>query len=202
MSPKPKTPPKLTYPQKTAAGRNAEIAAGITAEPGSRAFNESQPAALRVPDAQTSEGIAERNASTLMPTPGLKLISDEWYGQIEMGNPFQETGKPYADANPDKHFRFLGDSMTKGRGKRGYQVFNDPQTGKPVVVAGMTLAFIPMAVKEEKDRRLSEKTNLLRKQTREQYEEATRKLQKDSGGQLQALDGKITETVGHQRAEI
>lgn len=195
---------KLTYPDPT-RGKIPETKTADAPAPGSAAFNEAQTAVTGhpgVPTAYTDEGLKAANEGKLLPTPGLKLIQDEWYGQLEDGNPFQETGKPYADANPDKHFRFLGDAMVKNRGKRGYQVVNDPQTGKPVVVAGMTLAFIPMAVKEEKERRQAEKTNAMRRKSREDYNEEAKRIQQETGGSFQAVAGEITETRGHRRVAI
>src|SRR6185436_4887945 len=86
------------------------------------------------------------------------VINDEWYGQIETANPFDEAAEPYIKANPGRKFRFLGPTTVKRHGKRGYQETINKATGKPVESNGMTLASIPIHVHEERARRVQQIT--------------------------------------------
>lgn len=87
------------------------------------------------------------------------VINDEWYGQIEQANPFDEAAAPYQKANPGRKFRFLGEMTVKRHGTRGYVPVLDKATGKPIVVSGMTLASIPMHVHKERARRVQAETD-------------------------------------------
>jgi hypothetical protein len=80
------------------------------------------------------------------------VLEDEWYGELEAAEPFEEAAKPYKEANPGQHFRYLGRTAVSKRGKRGYQPVVNPNTGKVVEVSGMVLARIPKHVKEQRER--------------------------------------------------
>jgi len=116
------------------------------------------------------------------------VITDEWDGQIEQGEPFEEAAAPYKLANPDRHFRYIGDVMTKRRGKRGYVPVIDKASGKPVVVSGMTLSSIPMHIHEERVRRVDAKTDGQAAQRQEPIREQLADAGKAMGLGTAALD--------------
>lgn len=89
----------------------------------------------------------------------LYVLSDEWHGQLEAGNPFYEAAEPYMRANPGLVFRYLGAPTVKRHGRRGYEPVIDKRTGLPVEVSGMTLAKIPRHVHEERQRRVAALTD-------------------------------------------
>jgi len=116
------------------------------------------------------------------------VISDEWYGQIEQGDPFLEAADPYEKANPGRKFRYLGETTVKRHGKRGYQEVIDKQTGKPVTVSGMTLASIPRHVHEERARRVAQLTDDQAASKQEPIREQLAEAGKAAGIGTAALD--------------
>lgn len=88
----------------------------------------------------------------------LFVLSDEWNGQIETGNPFYEAAEPYMRANPGLVFRYLGNPTVKRHGRRGYVPVID-SNGKQVEVSGMVLARIPRHIAEERVRQVSQLTD-------------------------------------------
>lgn len=89
----------------------------------------------------------------------LFVLSDEWHGQLEAGDPFYEAAEPYIKANPGLVFRYLGNTTVKRHGRRGYEPVIDKRTGKQVEVSGMVLAKIPRHIKEERERRIASLTD-------------------------------------------
>ncbi len=116
------------------------------------------------------------------------VINDEWYGQIEQGDPFKEAAEPYEKANPDRKFRYLGDTTVKRHGKRGYQEVIDKKTSLPVKVSGMTLASIPMHVHEERARRVAKLTDDQAASKQEPIREVLAEAGKEMGIGSAALD--------------
>jgi hypothetical protein len=114
------------------------------------------------------------------------VISDEWYGQIEEGNPFHEVAKPYMDANPNRYFRFIGERHSKARGTRGFQPTRDGD-GKAVMCNGMQLASIPMEVGKERRRRIQANAADQARIAGQKLAEQANKAAVDSKGAVQLI---------------
>lgn len=114
------------------------------------------------------------------------VIDQEWAGQIERGDPFGETAKPYQDANPDKHFRFLGDFTVKRRGRRDYQTVYDGNQ-KPVKVNGMELAWVPKHIHEQRAERMREDGRAKQEAQKQAAEENIERAAADSHGAITVL---------------
>lgn len=125
------------------------------------------------------------------------VIQDEWYGQLESGDPFEDAAKPYKDANPDKHFRYLG-ARTMGRhGTRGYVPVRRAD-GKSVTVSGMVLAQIPKPIRDERVKRLEVENREVMIERQQQAQEDLTRAVVDSGGDLAVLNSMDTQdTVSH-----
>lgn len=106
----------------------------------------------------SDQNIAERQAKFEAQTAGAHVISDEWYGQLETGSPFEDRARPYQHDNPDKEFRYISmrESVQQKRGMRGYVPIRDRETGKDVDVAGQKLCWIPKDVYEDRQRKKME----------------------------------------------
>jgi hypothetical protein len=136
-------------------------------------------------------------------TSGIHVISDEWHGQLETGNPFDDTAQPFKEANPDKHFRYLSvrESVAKTRGKRGYQEIRD-ENGKAVDCAGMRLCWIPKEVHQQRERKkLAAATSALTN-SMQTLQEAGDRASVESGGAISAIRDKSHDSAfdGAQRA--
>jgi hypothetical protein len=115
------------------------------------------------------------------------VITDEWYGQLEMGDVFGETARPYVAANPDKEFRWLGEMMLRKRGNRGYQIVRD-KNGKPVTVSGMVLAYIPKSIFLQRQAKKEQENLDAQAKKKEEVEEVKARTEVDSGGLMNFYD--------------
>ncbi|HEX8186474.1 MAG TPA: hypothetical protein VF747_17035 [Blastocatellia bacterium] len=114
--------------------------------------------------------------------PVVEVITDEWEGQLEERNPYEEAAEPFVKGNPDKHFRYLSELQTSKRGKRGYQEVR--KNGQPVKVGTQTLAFIPREVHERRQRKVVAEAMDMLDTSRENYREQERRAAVDSGGSI------------------
>lgn len=174
-------PKKLASPTK--ANSEANLKAGFDAK--------------ALPGEYSEEEIARKQAEFESRGPLVEVISDEWEGQIEERNPYEEAAEPFIRGNPDKHFRFIGDLQTSKRGKRGYQEVR--KNGKPVIVAGQKLAFIPKEVHESRQRKVVREAMDALDTSRENYQEQQNKAAVDSGGAISALPSEHEVFEGNRR---
>lgn len=132
--------------EPTATPKSAIVMEPEAPAPGSRAFIEQNPLLTDADKAAmmryTDEAIAERTADR-PPTPGLKIIKDEWYGSIEQANPYDKAVAPFIRDNPDKSFMFQDSAVAQRLGDSGFQKVTDPETGKFVEAGGQVLTFMP-----------------------------------------------------------
>src|ERR1044072_6838417 len=127
------------------------------------------------------EEIAERQAQFEERGPMVEVISDEWYGQISEGDPFQETAAPFIAGNKDKEFRFISPAAMQKRGRRGYQqVYN--RKGEPVEVAGQQLGWIPKEEKIKRDRRKEAAATSALEASKDRMREDSERAQVESKG--------------------
>jgi hypothetical protein len=143
----------------------------------------------------------EKTAAPLPDTDDVKVIEDQWYGEISSGDPFYEAARPYIEANPDKHFRWLSDPHCQRRTKRGYQDVYDKQ-GRIVECAGQRLGWIPRHEYERRQRAQEARTMSVLKTSRETHQEAERKAARDSGGAIEILPDEGERFVGNRRVAL
>ncbi len=117
----------------------------------------------------------------------LYVLSDEWGGQIETGNPFYEAAEPYMRANPGLVFRYLGNPTVKRHGRRGYEPVLD-RNGKQVEVSGMILARIPRQIHEERVRQVSNRTDEQDAKRQSDIADQIAKVGQEAGVGAQMLD--------------
>lgn len=88
------------------------------------------------------------------------IVQDEWEGKglRAAGLLFDETDKPYRDANPGHVFRWLHANVCDKLGTDGFQEVRGPD-GARVTCADHWLAFKPREVQERQDRELEEQVN-------------------------------------------
>ena len=129
------------------------------------------------------------------------VIEDEWYGEISSGDPFYEIARPYIEANPDKHFRWLSDPHCQRRTKRGYQDVYD-KTGKVVECAGSRLGWIPRHEYERREKARADRATSALKISKETYQEAENKALRDSGGSISMLPHEDERFVGNRRVSV
>lgn len=158
----------------------AKTATPLTPPPGSRDYIDPMGG---VPEHYSTESIAARQAAAAAAgraPSGVKVIADQWEGEIAEGNPFEETARPFVEGNPDKHFRYLGDKQTRNRGDRGYVPAYDE--GKPVTVSGMRLGYISKDAHNTRARQVVERSNEAIRAAKEEYQEAEDRAVRDSEG--------------------
>lgn len=85
--------------------------------------------------------IQQKQAEFERDGPVALVISDEWYGKLERGSPFEEAAQPYRDANPDKEFRWMSPRLLAKLGWRGWQAVEPT-----VECSGMVLGWMPQYV--------------------------------------------------------
>lgn len=151
-----------------------------------------------LPAAASEEETARKQAEFEASGPIVEVITDEWYGQIEEGNPFNDAAEPFIKGNPDKHFRFLSALQTSKRGKRGYQEVR--KNGKGVEVQGQKLAFIPEEVHEQRRRKVVREAMDQLQTSRETYREQEQKAVRDSGGSIGVFSEADEVYEGNRRA--
>lgn len=140
-------------------------------------------------------------AAVLADTADAYVVEDEWYGTISQGDPFYEVARPYIEANPDKHFRFLSDPHCLKRTTRGYQPVYD-KNKRTVECAGSRLAWIPRAEYERRRRAQEERTMSAIKTSKENYGEAEQRAAKDSAGAIEILPDEGERFVGNRRVAV
>lgn len=118
------------------------------------------------------------------------VIADEdkeWHGQVQTLDPLQETGRKYAEANPDQHIRWLGDAAMKRRGKRDYVDVIGPDK-KPVTVNGMRLGRIPKHIHEQREALIVKDTDSQSASKQEAIQQRLAEAGREVGISTAALD--------------
>jgi hypothetical protein len=127
------------------------------------------------------------------------VITHEWDQHLETGDPFEDAAKRFKDANPHLEFRFLSDRVNAKRGKRGYVEVEDPQTGKSVVVGGLTLAAIPKDIfKARSEAKYKEATQNIDASS-DRLKEQERRAVHDSKGAIEILPDEDMTHEGRRR---
>lgn len=173
--------------RKTVSQNKADSKANVKA-----GFDESA-----LPGGYSKEETARRQAEFKARGPLVEVIRDEWHGQLEEGNPFDETARPYIEGNPDKHFRFLSPLQMSKRGKRGYQEVH--KDGEKVTVGGLPLAFIPREVHESRQRKVVSEAMDALDTSRENFQEQQNRASVESGGAITALPSENEIFEGNRR---
>lgn len=128
-----------------------------------------------IPFANTDQGIAERQARP-GPTAMVEVVSDQWDKKLQRKEEAQpwDSFDPLTEAvdtvrEPGMRYRFLSDRAHKRRGRRGWETVVG-QDGKPVTVAGMTLAKMPEQAAERRNKHYRDLGNEQLKTAAEAYE--------------------------------
>lgn len=133
--------------------------------------------------------------------PRVHVITDEWDNTLSTGDsPFDEAGLPYVEANPDKHFRFIGETHRGRVGMQGYQPVKTPD-GKTVRVGDQELAWIPKKEQENRVRRTRAEVEDTIQKAGADYDEKLARAEVDSGGLVRKVksEGEVVER-GRKRA--
>ena len=173
--------------RKTVSQKKAEPGANVKA-----GFD-----AQALPGGYSEEETARKQAEFEARGPVVEVITDEWYGQLEEGNPFDETARPFVEGNPDKHFRFLSPLQMSKRGKRGYQEVR--KSGEVVKCAGLPLAFIPREVHETRQRKVVSEAMDALDTSRDNYQEQQNRASVESGGAISPLPSEHEVFEGNRR---
>jgi hypothetical protein len=168
--------------------RARAIIANKSLRPGSRAYNNAQPAALRVSDSQTDEAIKERNTGKPAPS-GIDILVDEYTQKCVKGDsPLDAVLNELQEAFPDDVVRLINPDLPPVAGP-ALQIVHR-QNGERVEVGGLVGARIPRDIYEE----AYVKPNNLR--SRQMTGEVSNNQREDGDVRLSGEDARLAPTEG------